>query len=65
MKTIHDIREERIRTLVYEYAAFIRSHDNTYERELQQCNRIVESVANLTRYANAIQERINDSHNWS
>ena len=58
MITEHDIRQEKIIALVYEYAAYIRSHDDSYERELQQCARIVECAANLTRYANAIQERM-------
>lgn len=61
MQTIHDIKSEKIISLVYEIAAFIRSNDATYERELQQCSRIVEMVANLNRYANAIEERKNQN----
>lgn len=60
MATIHDIREQKITDLIYQYASFIRSHDASYERELQQISRILEGVANLTRYANAVQERINN-----
>ena len=56
--TIHDIRQDKIMTLVYETCAFIRSHDSTYEASLQQVYRLEEIVENLTRYANAIQEKL-------
>lgn len=58
--TINDIKAEKIVNELREIAAFIRSHDKSYERELQQVFEIEQRIANLVRYANAIQERITE-----
>lgn len=58
MKTIHDIRQEKIVTQVLCTCAFIRSHDASYEHNLEQVNRLFEILDNISRYANTIQERM-------
>lgn len=56
--TIHDIKQAEIENRIDELCAFIRCHDASYTRNLEQAARAIEIVANLTRYANAIQERL-------
>lgn len=59
--TIHDINEEKMINLLEQVCSFIRSHDSSYEKNLVQADRVKEIISNLTRYANAIQERMEKS----
>lgn len=56
--SIHEMKLRAAMQNFYEIAAFIRSHDSTYERELLQVEKIAEHGANLVRYAEAIEARI-------
>jgi hypothetical protein len=58
MKTSNDIKQDKIINLLCEITAFIRSHDASYERELEQANEIRIKLDNLIRYANALQDRL-------
>lgn len=60
--TIHENKAQKAMTQIYEIGAFIRSHDSSYERELQQIFEIERMLSNLVRYANAIQERITNQN---
>lgn len=56
--TIHDIKQAEIENRIDELCAFIRCHDASYGRNLEQADRAIEIVSNLTRYANSIQEKL-------
>lgn len=54
---IHEMKQERIVSELRQLAAYIRSNDSSYERELKQVYEIEVMLANLVRYATAIDER--------
>lgn len=57
MQTIHDIKADQAKQLIADLIAFIRSHDASYSKNLEQVYRACEVIDNLNRYANAVQDK--------
>lgn len=59
MVSIHEVKGNKAKLYIEELCAFIRSHDSTYEKNLEQAYRAIEIIDNLVRYAETIDKRIN------